>query len=109
MKRRAVNVPWEVGLAEQGLELGREADPPLPEPVVERLDAEAVARQQQATLAPIPDREREHATQARHERRAVVEVEMQQDLGVAMRPETHAAAFQLSPQLEVIQDFAVVG
>src|SRR5436309_11828347 len=37
-----------------------------------------------------------------------MQVEMQQDLGVAVRTEADAATFELGPQLAVIQDLAVL-
>src|SRR5437764_4743330 len=102
----AVDVPREVRLAQQRLELRGEADASVPQLVVQRFDPEAIARKQQAALAPVPDRDREHAAQARHEARPIMQVEVQQDLGVAVRAKPDAAALEVGAQLEVVEDLA---
>ena len=63
--------------------------------VVERLDPEAVAGQQQAPLALVPEREREHAPQPLDEGVAVLLVEVDQDLGVAVGRGSGGRALEL--------------
>ena len=60
---------FEVDLAvdraggEERLDLGPEVEPPVPLRVVQRLDADAIAREQQRAARPIPERDAEHAAQ----------------------------------------------
>ncbi len=58
--------------------------------VVERLDPVAVARQHEPPRARVPDRDREHPAQPPDVLRAVTLVEVEMDLGVAVRPEAVA-------------------
>ena len=53
--------------------------------VVERLDAEAIARQEARALALVPDREGEHAAQPLDERRPFGFIQAQDHFGVAVR------------------------
>jgi hypothetical protein len=58
------------GVLEQRLELGREREPTGAVDVIQRLDAEPVAREEELGLLAIGDREREHADEAVDHRRA---------------------------------------
>ena len=64
-----VDLAREPRLAEQRLELRGEGDHPVGDAVVERLDSESIASEQQPVLAGVPDRDREHAAQGFDERR----------------------------------------
>ena len=55
----------------------------------------------------IPDGEGELAVEIAQAGRAVLFVEVQDDLGVGVRGEPMAARFQLGPQLDVVEDLAV--
>ena len=55
----------------------------------------------------VPDAEREHPAQRVHHLPPAVRVEMQQHLGVALRSEDEALAFQLAAQLAIVVDLAV--
>ena len=77
--------------------------------VVERLDAEAVARDEEAVIDVVPDRQRVDAVQPVEHRRAVQREQPQQHLGVGAAVERVACAFQLGLQLAVVVDLAVVG
>ena len=113
---RGHEVEGEVGLervqvdlaARQGAELRGEAKLAVFVPVVERLDAEAVARQDQPPLAPVPDRHGEHAAQARGEVESVLLVEVDDHLGVAVAREAVPLRLELGAQLAVVVDLAVL-
>src|SRR5438105_4907025 len=61
------------------------------ERVLERLDTQPVACQQQAAAAGVPEREREHPPQACQAVEAVVLIEMDDDLDVRLADEAVAA------------------
>ena len=75
--------------------------------VVERLFPEAVAREDEAPLGLVPEREREHAVQPLDAVRAEVFVEMHEHLGVSVRRETVAACLEFAAQLAEVVDLAV--
>ena len=75
--------------------------------VVQRLDAEAVARQEQRLLVAVPQREREHAAEALDAVLAPRLPGVHDDLGVAARAEDVAERLQLGDQLLVVVDLAV--
>ena len=62
--------------------------------VVERLDADAVAREREAPRARVPDREREHAVELAHAALAVLLEVVEIDLGVAAGREAVARALE---------------
>ena len=113
---RRDEVEGEVGLervevdlsSRQGAELRREAQLALFVPVVERLDAEAVAREHEPALARVPDRHGEHTAQAGGEVEPVLLVEMGDHLGVAVAREAVAGRHQLGTELAVVVDLAVL-
>ena len=73
--------------------------------VVQRLDAEAVARQEQRLA--VPDGEREHAVQALDAGFAPFQKRPQDDFGVAVGVKNMAARDQLDAQFRVVVDGAV--
>ena len=87
LERVLVDLAGEPRLAHQRLQLGREGERVSGQPVVQRLDAEAVARQDQALSPRVPDRDREHPAEALGEARPVLLVEVRQDFGVALGAE----------------------
>ena len=76
-------------------------------PVVEGLDAEAVAGGEQALLAPVPDREGEHPAQPAHAVRTPAGVGGQHGLGVGLAAPGDAGAGELGAQLAKVVDLAV--
>ena len=80
-----------VGMAEQRLELAAEDQPARRGREVERLDAEAIARQHQLVALAIPHGEAEHAGQRLDDSGAALLEEMDDDLGVAGGGEAVAA------------------
>ncbi len=97
-----------LGVLEEGLDLGAEEDRAALGAVEERLDAEAVAGQDQPLLAQVDDGDAEHAADVVEEVQAVLEVEVQQHLAVGLAAELRGAAQALA-QLAVVVDLAVAG
>ena len=108
LERVQVDFTRHLGLAQQRLQLGRERQRAAGDAVVERLDPEAVAREEQALLEPVPQRDREHAPQVLDERRPPLLVQMDQHLRVALRGEPVSRALEPLAQLAVVVDLAVL-
>ncbi len=109
-QRARAQAPRQFPAGEQRLGLAPEPQPPGRARVVERLDADPVAREQQARVrgcAPVEHGDREHAHQALGEARAALLVEVRDALGVRARAEDVAAALELAAQLAVVVDLAV--
>ena len=108
---RVERVPVEVTRREAGgderLELRGEGDSPGGRDVVQRLDAEAVARQEERAGAGVPDRAGEHATQPFHDLGPQLFVQVHDRFGVAMSADHVPARDQSRPQLAVVVDLAV--
>src|SRR5215468_2250900 len=92
---------------EDGLELRGEHEAAADDRVVERLDAEPVAGNQDEAAPRVPYREGEHAAQPLDAALAEILVEVRDDLGVAGRAQGMAAGRELGPQLAVVVDLPV--
>src|SRR5881396_2603272 len=90
------------------LDLRREQELVPRERVVQRLDAEPIAREEQPPPGPIPEREGEHAIQALDAALAIVFVRVHDRLGVAARPVAVAPRLEARAQRGVVVDLAVV-
>jgi hypothetical protein len=109
-QRIAVDAVVEIRMAPQRLQFGAEHQRVAGPAVVQRLLADAVARQPQAALAAVPQRQSEHAVAAAQaflhapggERR-------QQHLGVGVAAEARTRRFESRAQLGEVVDLAVVG
>jgi hypothetical protein len=75
--------------------------------VVQRLDADAVARQHQSLPAGIPKAEREHTVQPLHAIRTPLCIGFQDNFGIAARFEAVSFLLELLPELRVVVDGAV--
>ena len=99
------------GVLQDALDLGGEdelrAGRALLHRVVERLDAEEVARAEELAGGAVPDGEREHAAQAVEHALAPGEVAREQHLGVRARLELPALGLELRAQVAVVVDLAV--
>jgi hypothetical protein len=94
---------------EQRLQLGREDQLAVRQNgVLERLDAEPVAGEEQGLLRLIPEREREHAAEVRDAGLAPFLPGMDDDLGVGCGAEAVAARAEGIAQLAEIVNLAVV-
>ena len=74
---------------------------------VQRLDAEAIAGEQQLAFAIVPPRQGEHAAHVRQRIRTVADEQPQQHLGVAAGREPLAAAFERMAKRAVVVDLSV--
>src|SRR5512136_1441938 len=75
--------------------------------VVQRLDAQAVARDEERSCVAIPDGKGEHAAQMLHTVRAVLLEKVNDGLGIAMRAVAVAARDELLAQGKMVINFAV--
>ena len=95
--------------AGQGAQLGGEGKLAVDRAVVQRLDSEAVACEHQTSPPCVPDRDCEHAPQTVDEPVAVLLVEVQQDLRIAVGAEAMAPfPLEVAPQFAVVVDLAVL-
>ena len=97
----------DTAAGKEGLDLRREPQHAAGVRVVQRLDAEPVAGQEQTAPPCIPYREREHAPQPVDHRGAVAIVQVQQHLGIGSRPEAPPRRLQLSAEAAIVVDLAV--
>jgi|GEM_PF-2979899 len=105
-----VHVAGDAGVLQDGFDLGGEHQPAaFIQGVIEGLLADGIPGQDQAAVPAVKDGESEHAAQPADELQAEFLVEVDHDLGVALRAEGAAAALQFSAQLGKIVHFAVVG
>ena len=94
--------PGEIGLArhqwafQQRLDLGGKDQAAVRSVVVDRLDPEPVARDQDAVAAHVVQRERKHAAQMIDTGVTVVLVQMHDDFGIGIGAEAMAARFELA-------------
>jgi hypothetical protein len=72
------------------------------------LDTQPVAGDTQPPPWPIPDREREHAVDLRHDLGSPLRIAAQNHLGVAARAEDVTVGFEPGPHLGGVEDLAVV-
>ena len=106
--RLEIHGPRDVGVLEDRLDL-RAEDEPVPGPrVVERLDPDPVARQQELAPPPVPQREREEPAEALDAARPPRLVTVDHDLRVAAPAEAMPERLEFAAQLLVVEDLAVV-
>ena len=107
-QRGGIEPPLDEARRQQCLDLGAEDEPAARARVDERLDAEAVAREEQAPLGAVPDRQGPHAVESLHDVLAPGRVAAQHDLRVAAGAKAMARRLELVPQLRRVEDLAVV-
>jgi hypothetical protein len=107
IERLPVQPTRHVFVLQDRLDLRREPQLAIAHVVVERLDADAVARDPQQLLARIPDRKREHPAQLLHRLDAVLLVRVDDDFRIRPALEQVPAPFEFGPQFEVIVDLPV--
>jgi hypothetical protein len=94
---------------EDRLHLAREEHAPVVLGHVERAHAHAVAAEHELAAPRVPERDRPLAVEALERPFAPLLPRVDDDLGVAPRPEAVAALLELRAQVEVVEDLAVVG
>src|SRR5206468_12461461 len=92
----------------EGARLARKGKAVTVEPVVEGLDAEAVARGEEPAARPVPEREGPHAVEALDAALAPLAVGGEDHLRVGGAAEAVALRLELAPELPVVVDLAVV-
>ena len=94
--------------AHERVQLGGEGEAPVGQAAVEeRLLAGPIAREEEPLSPGVPEREGEHARELRHAIGAVLLVEVQHDLAVAVRPEDVPSPHEVRAQLREVVDLAV--
>src|ERR1035438_5867824 len=58
---KILEIPWDVGMGQKGLDLGGEQKAARGPREIEGLDADAIAREKEAARSRVPDPDREHA------------------------------------------------
>ena len=109
IERLFIELIRHAGIAEERLHLRTKRKPISAEMIIERLLAQAVAREQEPPARRIPDDKGEHAAQPLGQRIAPLFVAVDQHLGVALAAEEMALGDQLGAEIEVIVDFAIEG
>jgi len=97
------------GVGKDALEFRTKTDVAVLDVVVERLDAHAVAGQQQATLGLNPDGDGKHATKALEAGWPPMQESVENNLSVAVGLEGDAERLQLSAECAMVIDFSVEG
>lgn len=105
----AIDLAHEPRNQRQRLELGGKHEAALTDVVEQRLDAGAVARQQQLLAAAVPEGEGEHALQPLQAVQSILLIGVENGFGVGRGAEAVAFAAQLATQLAVVVDFAIEG
>jgi len=101
-------VAGHVGIFEERLQFGAEHDATIRERgVVERFDAEPIAREQQPAVRGVPDREREHAAKPVDAALAPLLVAVNDDLGVRACLEPVTARDEVRANLREVVNLAV--
>ena len=100
---------FEAVQSEKRLQLRCEREPTGLIEHVERLHAEAISGQEQASLPAIPDCDAPHAVEAHQAIRSPMLERREDHLGVALSPEANTTSLEQAPQFEKIVDLAVVG
>ena len=102
-----VGLQVQVWQAQQRLDFRRKAKAHAGLAVIERLDAQPVARQKELARALIPQRNRKHAAQALHNLRAPFFIAMQHALRIRARTKDMPAALKFHPQSLMVIDLAI--
>ena len=94
---------------QERLELGREREPSRADHDVEGLDSEAVARQHQSALVPIPHGQAPHAVEALEAICPPALERRKDDLRVALGSKRRSGPLESATQLDEVVELAVVG
>src|SRR5262249_38046751 len=102
-----IQIAWQIRRLEQRLDLRSEVHAPADYSVVQRLDADAIARQQQGSRPLVPDRQTEHAAEPRDGIRSPLLIGVDDRFRVGGRVEAMSGRLELAPQLAEVVDLAV--
>jgi hypothetical protein len=107
-ERRFVERRGNGGMLEQRLDFRSEGEQAPVPVIIERLDAQAIARAEQSAPAAVPDGEGEHASELVEAAGAALLVGVQDGLGVGARAVAMARPFERRAQIGMVVDFAVI-
>jgi hypothetical protein len=107
-ERGRVDLGRELRIGKERLHLGGEQEAPTVGDVIERLNANPVARDDEELLAPVPERECEHAVNVVEKSLAPHLIEPQDHLGVRGRAKAAALSLQVRLQLGIVIALAVI-
>jgi len=107
VQRAEVEAPIDLRMREDGFQLRAEVELAVAPMKIERLDSQAVARNDQALVAFRPDRQRKHSVEALKAIGVPLEKSLENYFGIAVGFEPVAARLQLRAQLAVVVDFAI--
>src|SRR5262249_8414634 len=107
-ERLAIPGAIDPGQPQERLDLRGERQAPGIQAVVQRLDPEPIAHQQETPSVAIPDGDREHPVQSLREGVAEFLVRSEHHLRIAARGERSTAPLELLAQLPEVEDLAVV-
>ena len=108
LQRGEIQLARHGRILQQRFDFGRKQNAVAPKIIKKRLHADAVAAKQQRPALAIPQREREHAVQARHKLLAHFFVEMDEHLRVGLRFEFMPFGFQFAAQFFEIVNFSII-
>ncbi|MDA9454925.1 hypothetical protein XI00_11890 [Bradyrhizobium sp. CCBAU 21359] len=110
MQGHGIDPRGEVSARRKSLDLACEQNAAAVLGIIQRLDPDAVARQDQAALLPIPQADREKSLQAFEHRLTPGEIRVREDLGVAGAAKADAErSLELAAQLVIVVDLSIVG
>src|ERR1700730_487316 len=107
IERVEIEIAGHVRRAEDGLDLGPEVQTSAGFGVVQRLDAEAIARHQERSRALVPDGEPEHPAQTLDGGRTPLLVRVSERLGVGAGVEAVTLRLELPPELAEVVNLSV--
>src|SRR5215475_8701941 len=106
-RRIVVGFHLDAGKREQPFDLRSEDEMAFGRGVIERLDPQPVARAEEATSPPVPDRKSIHPLQSLQAIFAPMQISLQQRFRIRVGFEAVTARFQLRPQFPEVVDLAV--
>ena len=109
IERCQVDAPRHLRVLEDRLDLRAEQNPAGKHGVIEGLDADPIAHQEELPMTGVPDRQCEHALEAAHEVGSLFLIEMNECFRVGARSVGVTLRLQLFPQAGVVVDLSVEG
>ena len=106
--RERVKTAIDARMHEQRFEFRGKDQFAVADAVVERFDAEAIARQEQPFLITVPNRDREHPVATLQGLDTVERELVQQHLGIRLRVENASAPFEFRAKFQVIINLAII-
>src|SRR5262245_28702700 len=106
-QRLPINRAIDFREGQNWLQLGGKGQPFFELCVIERLDAQAIAGEQQALETAVPDCKREHSPQVVDTTRPIFLIQVNDAFGVALRTEFVPISSQLSVKIPIVVNLAI--